>query len=128
MTDYAKNLNIYQTTDADEVIEFIKEQARNPIEIQGTTVYDFSTHETDKEALNHAIQTKLERDLYMIPIQIQTASLLMQTILPNKLKRSEVLFYNPEEGEYYAYKNFLRDLPSELWNEEQEEIAKIIKE
>lgn len=127
MTDYHSDFNITPATEVDELVEYAKEQSKDPVTIQGTTVYNYSTHEVDKEALNNAIQRKLQRDLYVIPMQIQTGWMFVQSILPDRLKSAEVLMYRPDEEEYYAYHNYVRDMPMESRYSERQEVAEVIR-
>lgn len=127
MTDYHSNLKITSSTEVDELVDYTKEQAQNPFQYGGTTVYNFSTHEIDEDALKNGIDEKFNRDLYRIPMQILTGQIFIQSILPQRLKEAEVLLYRPEEQDYYAYRNFVRDSPNEYQNKIQQEIADIIR-
>lgn len=127
MTEYHSNLQIDSNTEIDELVEFVKEQAGNPYKYNGTTVYNFSTHEIDKDALQDSIDNKFNRELYQIPMQILTGQFFVQSVIPQKIRESEILIYNTNEQSYYAYRNFNRDAPNEFQNKIQQEIADIIR-
>jgi len=123
MSNYHTDFRITPSTTGQEMIDYAEERMENPIDINGITVYNFSTHEADKDALNHAIQTKLERELFQIPLQIQTGNMMLQSILPDKIRKAEVLIYRPEDKEYYAYKNLLRNVPVEIQEDTKQRLA-----
>jgi len=127
MTDYHTELNITSSTEADELVDFAKKQANNPFQYNKTTVYNFSTHEIDVDALKSGIDSKFNRNLYQIPMQILTGQAFIQSILPKQIQESEILLYRPEENDYYAYRNFVRDTPSEYQDKVRQEIAEIIR-
>jgi len=113
MTEYHSDLEIGPSTSSKELIDFTKRQVQNPFEFQETTVYNFSTHKIDEENLKKNIERKLERNLYMIPMQVLSAEIFIVSILPPEIKNAEILLYNKNEEEYYAYKNFRRELTDE---------------
>lgn len=127
MTDYHTDLQITSSTDADELVDFVKQQAENPFQYEGTTVYNFSTHKIDKEALKEGIENKFNRNLYQIPMQVLTGQAFVQAVLPQQIQESEILLYRPEENDYYAYRNFVRDTPGEYQDKVRQEIAEIIR-
>lgn len=126
MGNYHTNFRITPSTTGQEMIDYAEERMENPIDINGVTVYNFSTHEADKNALNHAVQAKLERELFQIPLQIQTGNMMLQSILPDKIKKAEVLIYRPEDNEYYAYKNLLRTVPVETQEHTKQRFAQLL--
>jgi len=128
MTDYHSNLEINSSTTIDELVDYTKGQAENPFQYNDVTVYNFSTHEVDEDALKSCIDTKFNRDLYQIPMQILTGQAFVQSILPQRVREAEILLYRPGEEDYYAYKNFVRDAPSEYQAKVQQEIANIIRQ
>lgn len=127
MSEYHSNLQIDESTTIDELVEYTKEQADNPYKHNETTVYNFSTHKIDEEALKRGIEEKFNRDLYQIPMQILTGQVFVQSILPQRIRESEILLYRVDEEDYYAYNNFVRDAPSEFQQKIQQEIADIIR-
>jgi hypothetical protein len=127
MTDYHSNLEINSSTTIDELVEYTEKQAANPFKYNGTTVYNFSTHEVDEDAMKSCIDSKFNRDLYQIPMQILTGQAFVQSILPQRVREAEILLYRQDEEDYYAYKNFVRDAPSEYQEKVKQEIADIIR-
>jgi hypothetical protein len=128
MTDYHSNIEINAGTEPNELIEYTKEQTKNPVEIKNTFVYNYSTHKVDKDALAKAVDGKLERELYRIPMQIMTGEAFIQSILPEKIKQAEILMYRPDEKDYYAYNNYIRNVPVEKRQNITQKIASIIQE
>lgn len=127
MTDYHTELNINQSTEADEIVDFVIKQSKNPYHYNGVTVYNFSTHEIDKSALQEGIKEKFNRDLYQIPMQVLTGNVFVQSLLPQQLREAEILLYRPDSSDYYAYRNFVRDAPTEFQQKVQQDIADIIR-
>lgn len=127
MTDYHSNLSINSSTTIDDLVEYVKTQTKNPYKYNGTTVYNFSTHKIDKDALEKGIDEKFNRDLYQIPMQVLTGQTFVQSVLPQKIKEAEILLYRPEEQKYFAYRNFVRDAPNEYQQKIKQDVADIIR-
>lgn len=127
MTDYHSDLQIDSNTTTDELVEFVKKQSHNPFQYNGTTIYNFSTHKVDEQALKNGIDNKFNRSLYQIPMQMLTGQVFVQSVLPQRIREAEILLYRTDENDYYAYKNFVRDAPSEFQEKIQQEIADIIR-
>jgi len=127
MTDYHTDFTFSPATEPEEIVEYVLGQVRNPIYINETTVYNFSTHTVDMDALEQAVDQKLKHNLYQIPLQVQTGAIFVQELLPNSIKNAEVLMYRPEEEDYYAYHNYIRDVPIESREKTRQEIAQIIQ-
>jgi len=127
MTEYHCDLEINANTETDDLVQFAKQQAENPYQYNGTTVYNFSTHSVDEDALQRGIDNKFNRELYQIPMQILTGNVFVQSILPQKIREAEILLYRPNEQSYYAWRNFVRDAPSEYQTKIQQEIAEVVR-
>ena len=123
MTSYHYKLEIDSETNVQELIDYTYRQVENSVTINGIEVYNFSTHEIDYDALNKAAQTKLERDSYVIPLQIDSAWQFMQSILPNEIRCCEILVYREGVGEYFTHKNFVRDVPVEMRDSIRQDLA-----
>lgn len=115
-------------TSLEEVQEFIRNRVEDPEIIDGTVIWNFSSHEVDRDALENAVERKLERDMYVIPYQVTGTWAYMFTILPKQLQRSEVLVYKTTTGRYNAYKNFLREAPSEVHDDFRGDLARRVHE
>lgn len=114
MTEYREdNIVVKDDTDIEDLIEYIEDRTANPIEIGDVIVFDYSTHKTDMEALENAVQNKLQRGMYQIPMQVTTGNILVQSLIPYIIRDSEILIYREEKEEYYAYKNHCRSLTQE---------------
>lgn len=106
-------LYIDEQTDVSEVYDFIRSRIEKPIVKSGTVVWNFNSHEVDREALDRAIETKLTSDHYLIPFQVAGTWGVMFDLLPEEIKQSEVLVYKPEYGQYFGYQNFYSDTSRE---------------
>lgn len=114
MTEYASDApEINNKTDIEELLDFTQKRIEDPIKIDGVTIYHFSSHKPDFEALENAIENKLRRKEYVVPLQVTSGWTLLLSILPEKIKRAEILMYREQEEEYYAYRNMVRELPME---------------
>jgi hypothetical protein len=123
-TPYADDaLLVNEDTSLDEVQNFIKQRVENPEVVDGVIVWNFSSHEIDHDALEKAVDRKLERDMYCVPYQVTGTWSYMFSMLPERLQRAEVLIYNTNSGRYNAYRNFLRDAPSEVHDRFKSDLA-----
>lgn len=127
MSDYHTDLTIDNNTDIDELVEYTQGRIENPVEIQGTIVYNFSTHSIDEKALEDAIENKLRKEKYIIPMQVKSAWMFIQSILPEYLQQLEILMYREEEEMYYAYNNFVRDVPVERREQIKQNLAEVLQ-
>jgi len=124
-TAYADDaLLVDEDTSLDEVQEFIRGRVNNPHVVDGTVVWNFSSHNVDEEALEKAVTRKLERDIYVIPYQVTGTWSYMFSILPEQLQRAEVLIYKTNTGRYNAYTNFLREAPEEVHEDFRSDLAR----
>lgn len=127
MSDYHTDLTIDNNTDIDELVEYTQGRIENPVEIQGTIVYNFSTHSIDEKALEDAIENKLRKEKYIIPMQVKSAWMFIQSILPEYLQQLEILMYREEGEMYYAYNNFVRDVPVERREQIKQNLAEVLQ-
>jgi hypothetical protein len=110
-------LFISENTTADEVKEFLRRRVENPHLFDNAVVYDFNSHEIDAQALEDAVQGKLQGEKYLIPYQVTGTWGFMYHLLPNSIKEAEILVYHPQDEEYYAYQNFYPEIPPEVQEE-----------
>lgn len=128
MTAYSEDApEVTDKTDVQELIDYARSRIENPVEIDGTTVYHFSSHQPDHEALEEAVKGKLRRDTYVVPIQVYSAWTFIMTILPETVREAELLIYRQNKGEYYAYHNFNRDISHESGQAIRQEFAEEIR-
>lgn len=111
-------------TEAIELVEYCEERVENPIEIDGTRVYHFNSHTPDLDAMEHDIKTKLNRDIYVVPFQAYSGWSFMMLLLPEQIREAEWLIYRPKEQEYYAYKNYIRGIPEEMYRDIRQDLAR----
>ena len=101
-------LRIVRTTDTQEVRDFVERRTKDPIEVDGVTVWNYSTHEPHMSELRRKAGA-LRRDRYIIPYQVPGAWGYMQDLLPEKLREAELLVYSKADGTYKAFPNLLRE-------------------
>ena len=104
-------------TTIDEIESFLKRRVSNPIEIDGTVVWNFSSYEVNEEALEEAIENKLRKDEFIIPFQVGGTWGLMYHLLPRRLKEAEILVYHTGTNEYRAFNNFINRMPQKFEEE-----------
>lgn len=110
MTDYREDsLYVSEDTSVDEIIDWLKRCTDEPIKVGNKTVWNFSSHTVDEELLREKVE-QLKRDEFVIPFQVAGTWAFMFNLLPDRLKRAEVLVFNKRDETYYAYRNFYRDL------------------
>lgn len=107
MSDYQKDaLNISDDTTAEELIDYTVERVKKPLHIENVRVYDFNTHEPNIKALEKAVEYKLEKNIYKIPLQVTGANTFIISLLPNSIRQADNLIFRKNIGQYYAYKSF----------------------
>ena len=111
-------------TTVDEVQDFLKRRAEDPININGTMVWDFCGYERDAQALEESVRYKLQGDKYIIPFQVTGTWGYMFHLLPEHLKSAEILVYDPRQEVYKGYKNFSRSLSVEQEKAFRQDLAK----
>lgn len=110
-TPYADDgLRIDRHTDPEDVRDFVLRRVKGPLvfEVEGITVWNFSTHEPDMEALEEQLDG-LRRKRYIIPYQVSGAWGYMQDLLPDPLRDVELLVYSVKDGTYKPFPNFRRE-------------------
>lgn len=124
MTNYAEDApNITDSTEIDELVSYTRRRVENPIVIDDVTIYHFNSHEPDIDALEQAVEEKLENTVYQVPLQITSGNMFIQSILPNRVKEAEILIYRKDSEEFFGYRNFMRDIPVEGREGIQQELA-----
>lgn len=98
---------IDRNTEPEEIREFVADRVRDPIEVDGVTVWNFSTHDVEMDALRE-VASSLHRDHYVIPYQVPGAWAYMVRVMPNPLSDAELLVYSKREERYKAFPNFRR--------------------
>lgn len=127
MSEYQSDaLDISDNTTVEELIEYTKSRARNPITIDGVEIYDFNTHEPKIDALEKAIEHKLEKNVYKIPLQVTGANTFVISLLPDSIRKADNLIFRRNIGQYYAYKSFHSESSYSQKSEVREEINEII--
>lgn len=120
-------LLIEDDTDVEELKAFLKRRTMNPIKIGETTVWNYNSHEVQKDALRKDEQYKLSEDKYIIPYQVTGIWGFMFHLLPDNIREAEVLVYHSSENSYRAYRNFYAEMPSELAKDFTTRLSKVSK-
>lgn len=118
-------LLISESTDAEEVKEFLRRRMDDPYTFDSAVVYDFNSHRIDSDALENAVEDKLRGEKYLIPYQVTGTWGFMYHLLPQSVKEAEILVYHPGDECYYAYQNFHTDIPSEVQNEFRHQLSRL---
>lgn len=127
-TPYAEDaVYINSSTSADELHQFVRKRAAEPIEVEDALVWNFSTHKANRSALNVAVE-QFEDDRYTIPYQLNQTWAYIQSILPHSLRKATVLRYNSSHGYYDVYRNFYQESVPHVQEEEQSRVAKAFHE
>lgn len=123
-TNYKNDsLRMTSQTTVDEVKSFLRKRIRQPYRIQDTTVWNFSNHDIEQEALEKGVNGKLERDRYVIPFQVTGSWGFFTQILPETIQEAEILVYKPQFEEYSAYTSIVREMDAsgDSFQEEMED-------
>jgi hypothetical protein len=120
-------LYIDSDTTPEEVKDFLRQRVENPIKIEseGVTVWNFSAHDVDIEALEYAAKNVLREKTFVIPFQVTGTWGAMFSLLPKELKEAEVLIYKPSEQKYFAYRNFYAEIPEEVQDEFRYQLSQL---
>lgn len=100
-------LRVTSDTDPEEIRSFVERRTKNPIIVDGVTVFNYSAHEVDQEALENAVGG-LYRDVYLIPFQLGPVWAYMTRAVPQPVLNAEYLMYDTDEEEYHPHTNFFR--------------------
>lgn len=93
-------------TTGKDIKEFLLRRIRDPVEVDGIVVWNFSNHVVDQQALEEAAYRRLEGETYVIPYQVTGAWGFMEAMLPPVVNEAEVLVYKDRYSEYVAYENY----------------------
>lgn len=111
-------------TTIEEIKEFLKNRAENPVVIDDTVIWDFCGYERKEEHLREAVQHKLRENRYIIPFQVTGSWGLMFHLLPESLKDAEILVYDARQETYKGYKNFAQDMAREQEDAFRQDLAR----
>lgn len=107
-------LMIDDETTTNDLQEFVERRTRNPFVMDGTMVWNYSSHKTDPDALQRAVENKLDGESYMIPFQVTGVWGYMTHIIPDSIARNaQVLVYIQSDEEYVEYENLIDSLGEE---------------
>lgn len=120
-------LFVQEDTTGDELLEYVRECAENPVRIQSrngeNVVWNFSSY----DVVQHGLDLHEKRqDEFVIPFQVTSTWAMMFVMLPERIREAENLIWRPEEQEYYAYNQFYRDIPNEQIDEFKSHLAKSV--
>lgn len=107
-------LMMEDSTTVEELKNFVQRRTRNPFMMNGKLVWNYSSHKADVDALERAVDTKLDDDRYMIPFQVTGVWGYMTHIIPDNISReARILVYLQDDREYVEYDNLLEELETE---------------
>lgn len=115
---------LYMTEDTSvgDVIEFLRRSIEDPIEDGDLVIWNFSTHEMDREAID-ALKRK-EQDHFVIPYQVTGAWGFMFNLLPEEIKDAEILVYDPKKGHYMAYRSLYRTTADDRMDQIRQDLSR----
>lgn len=119
-------LYLTEDTTVQEIVDYLQAVIENPIflgEDNQNVVWNFSTHEFKRMASEDEVVGK-DCDRFIVPYQVTGGWAFMFTLLPEAIKEAEVLVYKPNEGEYFAYRNFYRTTSSGRHSQIQQDLAR----
>lgn len=127
--DYrSDSLRMSSQTTPREVKEFLRRRIRQPYKIQDVTIFNFSNHPVVDEAIEDGVENKFENDLYQIPFSVTGSWGYFTHLLPERIRRAEILIYKSEFESYACYSNLLNQMEgngSEFRNEMEEELKQM---
>lgn len=105
--DYMEHAPIVEEdTTTEELLSYVERQTRNPIEEHGCTIYYYSSHTPDYDALKELAE-KAEDGDYIVPFQVDSAWSYIWANLPEELRRNaDFMFYLAHEQRYKHYPNY----------------------
>lgn len=105
--DYMEHAPVVdEDTQTEELLAYVRHQTLNPIHRHGCTVYYYSSHRPDYEALTK-LCGQVEDGDYIVPFQVDSAWSYIWANLPEELRRSaDFMFYLAHEQEYHHYPNY----------------------
>lgn len=112
---YAEDaLVMRDSTTVEDFTEFVGNRTADPYVIDETYIWNFSSYEVDLEALEEAVENKLDGDQYLIPFQVTGVWGYMTDIIPDDVcTSSNILVYLKDREEYVVYDNLLSSLEDE---------------
>jgi len=116
MSSNTDGLYVTDSTDIQQIYDYVEQVITNPhVEIDEQTgtqnvVWNFSTHPIDESGLDVVGK---ERSEFLIPYQVTGVWGPMFLMLPERVRRAEVLVWHPDKDAYYAYRQFYRSLDDE---------------
>lgn len=131
-SEYYKRDALYMSDDTqvEEVIAYLRDVVENPILLgddEETVVWNFSTHEFERMAVTEEIIDK-DCDKFIVPYQVTGAWAFMFSLLPEDIRRSEILVYKSDKEEYYAFRNFYRTTTEERHSQLKQDLARRLEE
>lgn len=98
-------LYIKDETTIDDIMDYLRECVENPVIIDDTIIWNFSTHKVDLDGLK---LDSYDQDEFIIPYQVSGTWGFIFSLLPDRIKEAELLIYHQDVREYRAYKSFYR--------------------
>ena len=116
-------LYVRESTTVDEIVQFVRKRARNPVQYGGNTVWNFSQYQFKEDAFEQK-----RHDEFLIPYEVPGTWATMFVLLPERIRNAEILVYRSGEDQYVAYKNFYREVPSERREQFQSSLSRAVSD
>lgn len=114
-TPYSEDhLRVKEGTTPEDIQDFTLMRATNPVEVGEKTVWNFNNHEVNTQALENQ---DLMYSKYIIPFQASGVWAVMFDLLPERLRKMEILTYSQTQGRYVPFPSYYRHSDDERKNE-----------
>lgn len=105
------SLMMKDSTTVDELTDFVRRRTRNPFIMNGKLIWNYSSYKVDSEALQSAVQTRLDGERYVIPFQVTGVWGYMTHLIPDQIsKGGKVLVYLEDKEKYIEYENLVNNI------------------
>jgi len=101
------------STTIEDFQEFVTRRTQNPHVVNGTKIWNFSSYRVDEDALERAVENKLDEDSYVIPFQVTGVWGYMTHTIPESISKGSILVYLQDNEEYVVYNNLLSEIEDE---------------
>lgn len=104
-------------------MRYVRQRIRNPVRHEGHVIWNFSSYEFNEEKF-----TSKREDELIIPYEVPGTWAMMYALLPERIRKAEVLVFQSGQDEYIAYKNFYRQIQDLQREEFRSSMSKLLSE
>lgn len=123
--DYMEHAPVVEEdTTTKDLLAYVKHQTQHPLQRNGCTVYHYSSHTPNHDALER-LAARVNDGEYIVPFQVDSAWSYIWANLPEELRRNaDFMFYLAHEQRYKHYPNYYNFEKANL-EDEVEYVSKI---